>query len=61
MKIRSVSFNNRRKGFEVRTWSKTYWYPYTRLAIEPGAKDPIAGTSTPAGKAKNRRVEIFLK
>ena len=41
MKIRSVSFNNRRKGFEVKTWSKTYWYPYTRLATKPGAKDPI--------------------
>ena len=41
MKIRSVSFNNRRKGFEVRTWSKTYWYPYARLEVQPGREDPI--------------------
>ena len=42
MKIRSVSFNNRRKGFEVKTWSKTYWYPYARLEVQPGREDPIA-------------------
>ncbi len=41
MKIRSVSFNNRRKGFEVRTWSKTYWYPYARLEVQPGREDRI--------------------
>lgn len=41
MKIRSVSFNNRRKGFEVKTWSKTYWYPYARLETKPSGEDPI--------------------
>ena len=35
MKIRSVSFNNRRRGFEVRTRSGTYWLPYVKLEVRP--------------------------
>ena len=41
MKIRSVSFNNRKKGFEVRTSKTTFWFPYAKLAIRPTSDDPV--------------------
>lgn len=41
MKIKSVSFNNRRKGFEVKASSKTHWFPYAKLKIRPSKKDRI--------------------
>ena len=42
MKIRSVTHNNRKKAFEVRTSSKSYQIPYCRVAPQPGLSDPIA-------------------
>jgi len=41
MKIRSVALNNRKKGFEVKTSSKTYWFPYAKLETKPSAQDRI--------------------
>ena len=41
MKIRSVSYNNRKKGFEVKTYSKTLWFPYAKLEIRPSPKNRI--------------------
>ena len=41
MKIRIVSFNNHRKGFEVGIRSRSYWYPFARLEHPPGPADPI--------------------
>jgi hypothetical protein len=35
MRIWSVSFNNRKRGFEVRTRSGTYWLPYAKLDVRP--------------------------
>ena len=42
MKVRSVSHNNRKKGFDVKTSSKTYWYPYAKLEACPSPQDRIA-------------------
>ena len=42
MKIRAVSFNNRKKGFEVRTRSRAYWLPYVKLDVRPGAGEGVA-------------------
>ena len=42
MKIRSVKFNNRKKAFEVKTYSKTYSFPYAKADPQPEASDPIA-------------------
>jgi hypothetical protein len=42
MKIRSVSPNNRKKGFEVATYGKDYVFPYAKLDIPPSREDPIA-------------------
>lgn len=42
MKIRSVKFNNRKKAFEVKTYSKTYAFPYAKADPQPEASDPIA-------------------
>jgi hypothetical protein len=41
MKILGVSFNNRRKGFEVKVRSRTLWFPYARLETRPGVRDRI--------------------
>jgi hypothetical protein len=38
VKIRTVSYSNRRKGFEVVTKISSYWFPYARLMspVPPG-------------------------
>ncbi len=41
MKIRRVAANNRRKAFEVRTSSKTLWFPYSKTDPSPSPKDRI--------------------
>jgi len=42
MKIRNVKQNNRRKAFEVKTPSKTFYYPYVRLDPRPGVGNRVA-------------------
>ena len=41
MKIRSVTRNNRKKAFEVRTSAKTFVFPYAKAAPSPTGQDPI--------------------
>lgn len=41
MKIRSVTFNNRKKMFEVKFGSRTMMFPYSKAQPRPGAEDPI--------------------
>ena len=41
MKIRRVVFNNRKKGFEVRTSRSVLWFPYGKLESRPSAEDPV--------------------
>jgi len=41
MKVRGVAFNNRKKGFEVRTPKAVLWFPYARLEVRPTAKNPV--------------------
>jgi Cro/C1-type HTH DNA-binding domain len=41
VKIRSVTFNNRKKGFEVRTSRTAFWFPYAKLEIRPTSNDPV--------------------
>ena len=42
MKIRSVSHNNRRKTFEVKTSTKTFLLPYAKVSPEPTRDNAIA-------------------
>jgi hypothetical protein len=42
MKIRGVKPKNRRKAFEVRTRSKTFYYPYSRLDLQPELGNKVA-------------------
>lgn len=42
MKIRSVTHNNRKKAFAVRTSAKTLVLPYSKAAPSPTIQDPIA-------------------
>lgn len=42
MKIKKVSQNNRRKVFELATYSKSYLFPYAKLEIPPSRENPIA-------------------
>lgn len=44
MKIRSVKANNRKKVFEVRTYSKTLSFPYAKADPAPTASDPVLRT-----------------
>jgi hypothetical protein len=41
MKIRSVSFNNRRKMFGVNTASKKYAFPYSKSDPAPSPDHPV--------------------
>ena len=41
MKIRSVRFNNKRKGFEARASGKTYVFPYGKAKPSPTSDDPV--------------------
>ena len=41
MKIRSVSYNNRKKAFEVKTASKSLSFPYAKLESRPKAGDRV--------------------
>lgn len=41
MKIQSVTPNNRKKAFEVKTARKTFQLPYSKVDPQPGVADPI--------------------
>ena len=41
MKIRSVTFNNKRKDFEVRTSGKKYAFPYVKASPSPASDDQV--------------------
>lgn len=41
MKVRSVTYNNRKKLFEVRTSTKALPFPYSKTDPAPTAEDPI--------------------
>jgi hypothetical protein len=41
MKIRKVTFNNRKKAFEVDTYRKSYLFPYAKLEVTPSRENPI--------------------
>ena len=41
MKIRSVKLNNRKKVFEVQTYSKSLAFPYAKAEPRPTATDPV--------------------
>ena len=45
MKIRSVTFNYRKKGFEVTTARETYWFPYAKLEIQPAIEEKVTEVS----------------
>jgi len=42
MKIRSVSFNNRKRGFQIRTSSSALWFPYAKLDVRLGEGEGVA-------------------
>ena len=44
MKIRSVTYNSRRKTFEIRTSAKSLSFPFSRAEPRPSAADPITDT-----------------
>jgi len=41
VKVRSVTFNNRRKGFNVCIGRDQFWYPYARLEDQPVNGDHV--------------------
>jgi hypothetical protein len=45
VKLHRVAFNNRRKGFQIKTSRKTLWFPYGKLDPKPTAKDPVVRAS----------------
>lgn len=45
MKIRSVSHNNRKKAFEVKTWTRSFVFPYVKVGPQPKPEDPIVRVS----------------
>lgn len=48
MKIRSVTDNNRKKVFEVRTSTKTLVFPFSKARPAPTIQDPVAVLSVDA-------------
>ena len=45
MKIRSVTHNNRKKTFEVKTSTKTLAFPFAKADPTPTIQDPVASLS----------------
>ena len=45
MKIQSVSNNNKRREFEVKTRRGVYSFPYSRLDLRPSRDNPVAEVS----------------
>lgn len=41
MKIRSVTYNNRKKSFTVKAGAHTFGFPYSKAEPEPTATDPV--------------------
>ena len=41
MKIRSVSHNNRKKAFDVRTSNRSLTFPYAKAEVQPTSGNPI--------------------
>ena len=41
MKIKSVTFNNKKKAFEVRGPTRTYAFPYSKAKPEPASDDRV--------------------
>jgi hypothetical protein len=41
MKIKSVTFNNKRKTFDVKTASRTYAFPYVKAEPQPASDDSV--------------------
>ena len=41
MKIRSVTYNNRKKAFEIKSGGRSLRFPYSKVQPQPGATDPI--------------------
>ncbi len=41
MKIKRVKPNNRKKAFEVTTYTKTYLFPYAKLQLQPSPTNKI--------------------
>ena len=41
MKIRSVSPNNRKRAFEIKTWRQTFLFPYTKTDPLPTRSDRV--------------------
>lgn len=41
MKIRSVRFNNKKRGFEVKASAKTYAFPYVKARPSPTSDDQV--------------------
>lgn len=42
MKIRSVTYNNHKRTFEVRVSNKVFRLPYSKVTPQPSAADPIS-------------------
>jgi hypothetical protein len=45
VKIRSVTHNNRKKTFALRTYAKTLVFPYSQADPRPTAEDPVCETA----------------
>ncbi len=45
MKIRSVKTNNRKKAFEIKTYSKVFIFPYSKADPPPTRSDPVTEAS----------------
>lgn len=59
MKIRSVRANNRKKAFEVRTYSKVFGLPYAKTDPRPTASDRIVSVSVDRELAREAFVYVL--
>src|ERR1041384_1806448 len=41
VRVHGVAFNNRKRGFDVRTRKAVLWFPYARLEVRPTAQNPV--------------------
>ena len=60
MKVRSARANNRKKAFEIKTSTRSFVFPYSKVSPKPSAAHPVVGITVDKELAREA-FTYFLK